>query len=91
MYTVQSGQLPIMTLKVSQGQPNINQVRSMDHRTFLPNYIEIRLVVFSEPRSQEIHGAGPAYTAAAGSFKIILKHIQCELHRANNINRQTIS
>ena len=43
-YYAKLGQGPLVTLKIGQGQPKVNQVRSMDHRKFLPNYIEIRLL-----------------------------------------------
>jgi hypothetical protein len=44
---------------LGQGQPKVNQVGSIDHKTFLLSLIEIFLVVFSEPRSQDIYAAKP--------------------------------
>jgi hypothetical protein len=49
---VKLGQSPLVTLKIGQGQPKVNQVGSIDHKTFLLNLIEICSAVFSEPRSQ---------------------------------------
>jgi hypothetical protein len=46
IYAAKAGQCPVTTLKVGQVDPKVNQVRSMGHKTFLPNYIEIRPVVF---------------------------------------------
>jgi zona occludens toxin (predicted ATPase) len=57
MYNAKLGHWPITALKVGQGQPKVNQVRSMYHRTVLPNYNIIRLVVFFELRSQDIYAA----------------------------------
>jgi hypothetical protein len=58
-------------LKVGQGHPKVNQVRSMCHKIFLPNYIEIRPVVFSVSRSQAIYADG---------FKNVQPtHYMCEL------------
>jgi hypothetical protein len=58
-------------LEIGQGHPKSNQVRNIDHKTFLPNYIEIRPVVFCESRSQEIYRASAnanASASAAGGF-----------------------
>ena len=54
-HNVKLGQWPLVTLDIGQGQPKSNQVGSMDQGTFLPNYIKIRPVLFSEPHSQEIY------------------------------------
>jgi hypothetical protein len=55
-------------LEIGQGHPKSNQVITLDHKTFLPNYIKIRSVVFPESRSQEIYGA---IASTAGGFKKI--------------------
>jgi hypothetical protein len=54
VYNAKLGQWPSVIVKVSQGQPQGNKIRSMDYKIFLPNYIEIHMVVFfSEPHSQD--------------------------------------
>jgi hypothetical protein len=49
----------VVTFKVGQGQPKAFQQRSMGQETILPNYIEIRPVVFRN-RVNEIKRLRPA-------------------------------
>jgi hypothetical protein len=61
-------------LEVGLGHPKSNQVITIDHKIFLPNYIKIRSVVSPESCSQEIYGArasanANANVSAAGGFK----------------------
>jgi hypothetical protein len=59
-----------VTLKIGLGHPKSNQVMTIDNKTFMPNYIKIRPIVFSELRSQEVYDASAnANARAAGGFK----------------------
>jgi hypothetical protein len=67
-HNVKLGKWPLVTLKVGLGHPKSNQVITIDHKMFLPNYIKIRSVVSPKSRSQEIYSAS-ANASSAGGFK----------------------